>query len=301
MREPVNSFCEDLSTTKSAVKLKVPMMWYLCEQITQCTSQKFIRFQDLKAFCLKHKLIDANGADDQFRSLLKLFSLLRFYSFYSDCWSEVQVVTVRDGPPVQLTVGELLQQKPQLPGASQLDYYTVEHSGAKDSSQPAPAHSVLDGGEPVWGLSGITCSCFQGSEFHSHWWGSVLCGPKAAQLSTSCSASRRVSLRNTIAARWLDISLVHVPSRLRCAPGGGKACKGCHGTRQVLSTMRLWPRDRAGAEIARLLTVELVPMFGVPEALLSDRGANLVVPPNDQLVYHVGDPQAEHHVLSPSA
>ena len=78
----VNSLREQLSATRSALKLKVPLMWYLCEQITKCIPQKFIRFQDLKAFCLKHKFIDANDADEQFRSLLKLFSLLGFYSFF---------------------------------------------------------------------------------------------------------------------------------------------------------------------------------------------------------------------------
>ena len=57
-------------------------MWYVCEQITQGTAQKFFRFQDLKAFCLKQKFIGANGADEQFRSLLKLFSLLGFYAFF---------------------------------------------------------------------------------------------------------------------------------------------------------------------------------------------------------------------------
>ena len=82
-RAYINSFREDLSTTKSALKLKVPVMWYLCEQITQCTAQKFIRFRDLKAFCLKHKFIDAKNADEQFHSLLKLFSLLGFYSFFN--------------------------------------------------------------------------------------------------------------------------------------------------------------------------------------------------------------------------
>ena len=63
-------------------KIRVPVMWHICEQITQGTSQKFIKFQDLKAFCLKQKFIDANGADEQFRSLLKLFSLLGFYAFF---------------------------------------------------------------------------------------------------------------------------------------------------------------------------------------------------------------------------
>ena len=78
----VNSLREHLSAAGSSFKLKVPVMWYICEQITRGTSQKFFRFQDLKAFCLKHKFIDANGADEQFRSLLKLFSLLGFYAFF---------------------------------------------------------------------------------------------------------------------------------------------------------------------------------------------------------------------------
>ena len=78
----VNSLREHLSTTRSCFKLRVPVMWYLCEQITQGIPHKFIRFQDLKDFCLKHKFIDAIGADEQFRSLLKLLSLLGFYSYF---------------------------------------------------------------------------------------------------------------------------------------------------------------------------------------------------------------------------
>ena len=78
----VSELCKDLSTSQYSFKLRVPVMWYICKQITQGTAQKFIRFQDLKAFCLKHKFIDAYGAEEQFRSFLKLFSLLGFYSFF---------------------------------------------------------------------------------------------------------------------------------------------------------------------------------------------------------------------------
>ena len=81
-RADVNSLREHLSSTRSSLKLKVPVMWYICEQITQGTAQKFFRFRDLKTFCLKQKYIGANGADEQFRSLLKLFSLLGFYAFF---------------------------------------------------------------------------------------------------------------------------------------------------------------------------------------------------------------------------
>ena len=81
-RADVNSLRKHLSSAKSSLKLKVPVMWYICKQITQGTAQKFFRFQDLKAFCLKQKFIDANGADEQFRTFLKLFSLLGFYAFF---------------------------------------------------------------------------------------------------------------------------------------------------------------------------------------------------------------------------
>ena len=81
-RAYINSLREHLSAARSSLKLQVPVVWYICKQITQGTPQKFFRFQDLKAFCLKKRFIDANGADEQFRSLLKLFSLLGFYAFF---------------------------------------------------------------------------------------------------------------------------------------------------------------------------------------------------------------------------
>ena len=81
-RDSLNSLRKHLIEKRSSFKLKVPLMWYVCEQVTQGTSQKFIRYQDLKAFCLEKRFIDANGADEQFRSLLKLFSLLGFYAFF---------------------------------------------------------------------------------------------------------------------------------------------------------------------------------------------------------------------------
>ena len=81
-RAYVNSLRRHIFTAKSSLKLKVPVAWYICKQIVQGTSQKFFRLQDLKAFCLKHKFIDAKGADEQLRSLLKLFSLLGFYAYF---------------------------------------------------------------------------------------------------------------------------------------------------------------------------------------------------------------------------
>ena len=79
----LNSFREDLSNSHSAFKLDVPLTWYICKQYTQHHPQKFFQFQDLKAICLEYKFIDENGADEQFRSLLKLFSLFGFYVFFN--------------------------------------------------------------------------------------------------------------------------------------------------------------------------------------------------------------------------
>ena len=73
----------DLSDSCSSFKLEVPLTWYICKQYTQDSPQKFFRFQELKTFCLEHKFIDANDADEQFHSFLKLFSLLGFYSFFN--------------------------------------------------------------------------------------------------------------------------------------------------------------------------------------------------------------------------
>ena len=79
----INSLRRCLSNEGSSLKLNVPVMWYMFQQVTQRVPLKFFKFNDLKDFCLKRKFIDASNADSQFRSLLKLFSLLGFYSFFN--------------------------------------------------------------------------------------------------------------------------------------------------------------------------------------------------------------------------
>ena len=78
----INSLRGKLSSKQSSLKIKVPLRWYICKQCTQVHRKKFFKFQDLKTFCLKRKFIYGKSADEQFRSLLKLFSLLGFYSFF---------------------------------------------------------------------------------------------------------------------------------------------------------------------------------------------------------------------------
>ena len=72
----------EVPVAKSALKHEVPVAWLMCEQITQRAQKKFFRVRDLKAFCMKHKLIDAKKADKHFHSLLQQLSLLGFYTFF---------------------------------------------------------------------------------------------------------------------------------------------------------------------------------------------------------------------------
>ena len=82
-RDSVNHLRERLSSEGSSLKLDVPVMWFLCQEITRCTPKKFFRLQDLEAFCRKHRFVDGEDADSQFRALLQLLSLLGFYSFFN--------------------------------------------------------------------------------------------------------------------------------------------------------------------------------------------------------------------------
>ena len=76
---------DSLCSARSALKHKVPVAWFMCEQITQRAQKKFFRVQDLKAFCMKNQLIanNAKKAEKQFRSLLQQLSLLGFYTFFN--------------------------------------------------------------------------------------------------------------------------------------------------------------------------------------------------------------------------
>ena len=76
-----NDLRERLSS-EGYLKLDVPVMWFICQEVTRSTPKKFFRFQDLEAFCRKHGFVDGENAASQFRALLQLLSLLGFYSFF---------------------------------------------------------------------------------------------------------------------------------------------------------------------------------------------------------------------------
>ena len=77
----VNDLRERLSS-EGYLKLDVPVMWFICQEVTRSTPKKFFRLQDLEAFCHKHGFVDGENAASQFRALLQLLSLLGFYSFF---------------------------------------------------------------------------------------------------------------------------------------------------------------------------------------------------------------------------
>ena len=80
-RAYVNDLRERISS-EGFLKLDVPLMWFICQEVTRCTPKKFFRFQDLEAFCQKHHFVDGENAASQFRTLLQLLTLLSFYAFF---------------------------------------------------------------------------------------------------------------------------------------------------------------------------------------------------------------------------
>ena len=77
----INDLRECISS-EGSLKLDVPVMWFICQEVTRCTPKKFFRLQDLEAFCRKHHFIDGENAASQFRALLQLLTLLGFYAFF---------------------------------------------------------------------------------------------------------------------------------------------------------------------------------------------------------------------------
>ena len=82
-RASVNCLRECLSSEGSPLKLNVPVMWFILQEVTRHTPNKFFKLKDLETFCLNNKFIDGENAASQFRALLQLFSLLGFYSFFN--------------------------------------------------------------------------------------------------------------------------------------------------------------------------------------------------------------------------
>ena len=79
----VDSLRDALSSEKAALQLKIPLMWLMLELVTRRSGVKYIKYKELKSFCLDHGYIDDNeDSEDQLRALLMLFHDLGFYAYY---------------------------------------------------------------------------------------------------------------------------------------------------------------------------------------------------------------------------
>ena len=75
----INHLRSSLSSSDAALKMKVPMMWYLLQQVTHRSGQRLIRYTELKEFATKHQLVIS---EQQFSSFVKLFHLLGFFVYF---------------------------------------------------------------------------------------------------------------------------------------------------------------------------------------------------------------------------
>ena len=75
----INHLRSSLSSSDAALKMKVPLMWYLLQQVTHRSGQRLIRYTELKEFATKHQLVIS---EQQFSSFVKLFHLLGFFVYF---------------------------------------------------------------------------------------------------------------------------------------------------------------------------------------------------------------------------
>ena len=75
----INHLRSSLSNSDAALKMEVPLMWYLLQQVTHRSDQRLIRYTELKEFATKHQLVIS---EQQFSSFVKLFHLLGFFVYF---------------------------------------------------------------------------------------------------------------------------------------------------------------------------------------------------------------------------
>jgi small GTP-binding protein len=83
--QDLNSLRATLSSEACTMSLDIPLVWLYLELVTRNTEIKFIRYSELKDFCLQSEYISTKGDEDvdvQLRSLLSFLHSLGFYAFY---------------------------------------------------------------------------------------------------------------------------------------------------------------------------------------------------------------------------
>ena len=75
----INHLRSSLSSSDAALKMEIPLMWYLLQQVTHRSGQRLIPYTELKEFATKHQLVIS---EQQFSSFVKLFHLLGFFVYF---------------------------------------------------------------------------------------------------------------------------------------------------------------------------------------------------------------------------
>ena len=81
--EYINNLRKSLSKSESAIKIRIPLMWYQLQEITARVSPHFVKFRLLKSFALKKSFCsDSSDQSQSFRTFVRFFHLLGFYAYF---------------------------------------------------------------------------------------------------------------------------------------------------------------------------------------------------------------------------
>ena len=80
----INYLRSSISQSRFALKMDVPLMWYLLQQVIHRAGQKLMRFTELRDFARNHQLRNYSlvASEQQFSSFVKLFTLLGFFVYF---------------------------------------------------------------------------------------------------------------------------------------------------------------------------------------------------------------------------
>ena len=81
--EYINNLRKSLSKSESAIKIRIPLMWYQLQEITSRVSPHFVKYRLLKSFAIKNSFCSNSSDQSQsFRTFVRLFHLLGFYAYF---------------------------------------------------------------------------------------------------------------------------------------------------------------------------------------------------------------------------
>ena len=79
----INNLRKSLSESESAIKIRIPLMWYQLQEITVRVSSHFVKYKLLESFAVKNSFCsDSSDQPQSFRTFVRLFHLLGFYAYF---------------------------------------------------------------------------------------------------------------------------------------------------------------------------------------------------------------------------